>query len=232
MNLKKRISAVGIVFWLLGCVIVTGIEQQIQYKSSDAAMVYLINGSQGGNGSIFRMEKDNIIIVTTYHLLQDSESVQVYFPNWSTTNDIAISNYSNAEGTVILTNKEHDVGFVKVDAKQIGSEIKKNLKKILYNEKAYKLLEAGDAMEYCYLKWNNGVMSVVTQKGSIGHKNWYVKELKDYLIYNYCDVEPGMSGCAAVAEDGSYIGMMIGGNLNESGALSIQVIEKIYEDIE
>ena len=37
-----------------------------------------------------------------------------------------------------------------------------------------------------------------------------------------------MSGCAAVAEDGSYIGMMIGGVDNESGALSAKTIADIY----
>ena len=59
-----------------------------------------------------------------------------------------------------------------------------------------------------------------------------IEDFGDYFIYNYCDVEAGMSGCAAVAEDGSYIGMMIGGAINESGTLSAKIIEEIYKSVE
>ena len=87
-------------------------------------------------------------------------------------------------------------------------------------------------MEYRYLEWNGGHVSSTSQKGSIGHLNWYIEDFDDYFIYNYCDVTPGMSGCAAVSEDGTYIGMMIGGIDNESGALSVKKIEEIYASME
>ena len=90
----------------------------------------------------------------------------------------------------------------------------------------------GDYMEYRYLEWNGGHVSSTSRAGSIGHMNWYIEDFDDYFIYNYCDVQPGMSGCAAVSETGNYIGMMIGGVDNESGALSAKVIEKIYLEME
>ena len=92
-------------------------------------------------------------------------------------------------------------------------------------------LEIDDAMEYRFLEWNGGNVSSVKHKGKIGHTNWYIDDFDDYFIYNYCEVAPGMSGCAAVAEDGSYIGMMIGGVDNESGALSAKTIAGLYESM-
>ena len=221
MDLKRRICAAGIVLIACVCIIMTGIQKRERYDSASKAMVYLINGNQGGNGSIFRITEEELVIVTTYHLVKESEIIEVCFPNQLT-----------VVGNVILVNQEHDVGFIAVDLSQISMETRNEISCIFYDDKTYKSLKAEDSMEYRYLEWNDGLFLAITRPGSIGHMNWYVPELADYLIYNYCDVEPGMSGCAAVAEDGSYIGMMIGGSQNESGALSIQVIEKIYADIE
>ena len=191
------------------------------YDSASKAMIYLTNQAQGGNGSIYKIEEDRLVIVTTYHLLQDSEEVMVYFTDQTV-----------APGTIIKVNEEHDVGFVTVDMRELSPQTKEQIACVIYDEKAYDSLTIGDYMEYRYLEWNGGHVSSTSRAGSIGHMNWYIEDFNDYFIYNYCDVQQGMSGCAAVSEDGNYIGMMIGGVGNESGALSAKVIEKIYLEME
>ena len=196
-------------------------SKQAKYDSATKAMVYITNQDQGGNGSIYKIEDDRLVIVTTYHLVQDSDTVMIYLPDQSI-----------FQGEVLLVNKEHDVGFVTVDMEQVSEETLEKIDCVQYKEKIFDKLQTGDYMEYRYLEWNGGHVSATSQVGNIGHMNWYIEDFNDYFVYNYCDVEPGMSGCAAVAEDGSYIGMMIGGAINESGTLSAKTIEEIYAGIE
>ena len=196
-------------------------RKQEQYESATKAMVYITNQDQGGNGSIYKIEDDRLIIVTTYHLIQDSDTVMIY-----------LQDQSIWQGEVLLVNKEHDVGFVSVDMEQVSEETLEQIDCVRFRDKTFDKLQTGDHMEYRYLEWNGGHVSSTLQTGNIGHMNWYIEDFDDYFIYNYCEVEPGMSGCAAVAEDGSYIGMMIGGAINESGALSAKTIEEIYANME
>lgn len=218
--------------YIIGCIALTVIviccyiiavrkSKQEKYDSAIKAMVYITNQDQGGNGSIYKIEDDRLVIVTTYHLVQDSDTVMIYLPDQSI-----------FQGEVLLVNKEHDVGFVTVDMEQVSEETLEQIDYVRFDEKTFDKLQTGDYMEYRYLEWNGGHVSSTTSEGNIGHMNWYIEDFDDYFVYNYCDVEAGMSGCAAVAEDGSYIGMMIGGAINESGALSVKTIEEIYAGIE
>lgn len=218
---RKQVCFIAIVGMVIICTIYFRLSKSAIYESATKAMVYITNQEQGGNGSIYKIEDDRLIVVTTYHLLQDSDTVMVYFQDQTI-----------AEGNVIAVNEKHDVGFVVVDNSQLTTASLAELSSVVYDKASFDKVEAGDAMEYRYLEWNGGHVSATSQKGSIGHMNWYIEDFDDYFIYNYCDVTPGMSGCAAVAEDGTYLGMMVGGASNESGALSAQTIEKIYADIE
>lgn len=225
MKIKRKHICI---FVIIGIVVIYFIlfllrdrDRKAGFDSATKAMVYITNQEQGGNGSIYKIEDDRLVIVTTYHLLERASEVSVYFPNQTI-----------AGGTVVTVNEEHDVGFVEVDISQVTEETLKQLDAVQYDEEVYNQLDVGDYMEYRYLEWNGGNVSSTSQTGTIGHMNWYIENFDDYFIYNYCDVQPGMSGCAAVAEDGTYIGMMIGGVDNESGALSAQVIEKIYLGID
>ena len=218
--IRKQIYSVVMVFLALFWVLSVGIQQQDRYESASKAMVYITNEGYGGNGSVYKMSEDKLVIVSTYHLLQDSDDVMIYFPNQTV-----------VTGTVIGINEKHDVGFVEVNAEDMGDEARGDISAVYYSEKALEQLEIEEAMEYRFLEWNDGNVSAVTHKGKIGHTNWYIDDFDDYFIYNYCDVEPGMSGCAAVTENGSYIGMMIGGVDNESGTLSAKVIDEIYANL-
>ena len=221
---KRWICVAGvicIIIVLLLCLATSEKKKTEIYESTSKAMVYIKNEEQGGNGSIYRIDSDKLVIVTTYHLLQDSSEVMVFFPDQTV-----------APGVVLDINEEHDIGFVSVDCQELLPETKEQLACVKYDEQVYNSLEIGDYMEYRYLEWNGGHVSATSQEGSIGHMNWYIEDFDDYFIYNYCDVTPGMSGCAAVAKDGTYIGMMIGGMDNESGALSARVIEKIYSEMD
>ncbi len=219
----KRKQIYSVLFVLLALVWILSVvkQQQKKFESASKAMVYITNEGYGGNGSVYRITDTELVIVTTHHLLQDSEEVMIYFPYPAI-----------VKGTVVGVNKQHDVGFVEIRTEDITDEMLKDISTVYYDEKAVDALKIDDAMEYRFLEWNDGNVSSVKHKGKIGHTNWYIDDFDDYFIYNYCEVAPGMSGCAAVTEDGSYIGMMIGGVDNESGALSAKTIKEIYLSME
>lgn len=241
MNLKKRLLCFGAVAAIL-CIAFLGVIMEMQEKGKNEiiqneiiksgttgnerkenakkAMVYMQNGDSGGNGSIYKIEEDELIIVTTYHLLQNAEVIGLRF-------------YDNTyvEGTVLGVNEEHDVGFVTVKKEEIPDATLQKVASIQTEQTTYDSLVQGDPMEYCFLSYDGLFVCQESYYGTIGDMNWYVEDFGDYLIYNYCEVQPGMSGCAAIAEDGSYIGMVIGGYDNESAALSIRVIDKVYQEL-
>jgi len=218
----KRKQIYSVLFVLLALVWILSVvkQQQKKFESASKAMVYITNEGYGGNGSVYRITDTELVIVTTHHLLQDSEEVMIYFPYPAI-----------VKGSVVGVNKQHDVGFVEISTEDITDEMLRDISTVYYDEKAVDALKIDDAMEYRFLEWNDGNVSSVKHKGKIGHTNWYIDDFDDYFIYNYCEVAPGMSGCAAVAEDGSYIGMMIGGVDNESGALSARTIAGLYESM-
>ena len=218
----KRKQIYSVLFVLLALVWILSVvkQQQKKFESASKAMVYITNEGYGGNGSVYRITDTELVIVTTHHLLQDSEEVMIYFPYPAI-----------VKGSVVGVNKQHDVGFVEISTEDITDEMLRDISTVYYDEKAVDELKIDDAMEYRFLEWNDGNVSSVKHKGKIGHTNWYIDDFDDYFIYNYCEVAPGMSGCAAVTEDGSYIGMMIGGVDNESGALSAKTIAGLYESM-
>lgn len=239
MSGKKKIIATTVILVIAGLIVsfwgigswklenadkLPMIETDINAIDPDSvikAMVYMESGAAGGNGSIYEMTKEEVIIVTTYHLLQNAEKVNVRF-------------YDNmyAEASVIGTNEKHDVGFVSIPVDEVPVDTLKRIKAIQRNDNTYDSLMQGSPMTYYFLSFDGIFVCQEVYEGSIGAMNWYVEDFDDELIYNYCKVQPGMSGCAAVAEDGSYIGMVIGGYENESAALSIRVIDKVYQELE
>jgi serine protease Do len=105
---------------------VSGTETDINVIDPDSvikAMVYMESGAAGGNGSIYEMTEDEVIIVTTYHLLQNAEKVNVRF-------------YDNmyAEASVIGINEKHDVGFVSIPVDEVPVDTLKRIKAIQRND--------------------------------------------------------------------------------------------------
>lgn len=216
-----RIRAVVITLCMMLLILTVGIQEKERKDSAIKAMVFIEDNGYGGNGSVYKIEEEELVIVTTYHLLQNGEDVTVRFPD-----------NRAVEGTVLGVNEKHDVGFVTVQIEDIPSETLENVAVIRTKQSVYDSLEQGDYMEYCFLSYDGVFVCRERYQGTIGHMNWYVPDFDDHLIYNYCEVRPGMSGCAAVASDGSYLGMVIGGYDNESAALSIKVIDKVYQELE
>lgn len=180
-------------------------------------MVSIVAGKSVGNGSIYQINKEELILVTTKHLLEEEETVTVKFTNFET-----------AQGKVIAVSKEHDVGFVEVKRSLLTKETQKSIHAISCDSKHYGKLKQDDVMRYGVFT-KEGILEI--KEGKIGNPNWYVEEFSEYCLYNYCEATPGMSGCGSFLKDGTYIGMLLGGYDNESACLPITTIEETYHQL-
>ncbi len=219
MNRKKRLLLILNIamLFILSIVLVNMISRNKQKPENRIfpTMVHIFDGEYRGNGSILEKNKDEVILVTTKHLLENGDVTSVVF-----------FDETEATGKVVYVSIEHDIGFVSVSREQLTKECFGQIDEVDYSEKKYKKLKQDDFMQYAYLK-ESGFCAL--EKGRIGNPYWYVETFSDYTLYNYCEAVPGMSGCGTFDKNGRYIGMLIGGYDNESACLPLGVVIDEYK---
>ena len=191
-------------------------KSDLESKNIYSTAVYVEAGGYHGNGSIIKKGKDDIVIVTTKHLLDKGNHVDVTF--WGA---------ETKEGNIVYVSENHDIGFIKVPTDSLSDKTYQNISSIKYRKSVYKILKQDNIMQYI---WLNMEGSCDIKKGRIGNPSWYVEEFHDDMLYNYCSANAGMSGCGAFTVNNYYIGMLIGGYDNESACLPLPTILKIYKD--
>ena len=218
--MKKKILLLMNIILLMVFVIMASIlfvkNRQKPQNKIFPCMVMIYDGSYHGNGCVYKKNKDEIILLTTGHLLEQGENVTVSFQGGEQT-----------EGSVIFLSEEHDLGFVSVKTEQLSSDTRKKIKEITCHVSDYDKLQQNDFMQYGLL--NEDLIPYV-REGKIGNPCWYVEDFEDTMLYIYCEAVPGMSGCGAYDINGNYIGMLIGGYDNESACLPITVIKEAWEE--
>ena len=208
MSLQILLLAWAAVMWFFMPVS----DKEIMYPS----MTGIIDGSHYANGSIYAIEKERIIIVSTAHLLTRGNDVTVTFFDGT-----------SLPGRVVYFSSEHDVRFVEVSKEQITKETLEKLKPVR-RRFPLSFIREGDTMQYAVFHEDHTFRCI---QGTVGNPSFYVEEFKDFLIYNYCEAYPGMSGCGMFDQKGHYCGMLIGGYDNESAALSVELIEQLYKKL-
>lgn len=222
MQFNKKIFLfinIGLLFFLicmLTCIFIQ--TDNTAYKKVLPGIVGIRVGQYRGNGCILHKDEEKVILVTTRHLLDNGDDV-----------DVTFYDKSKVKGQVIFLSDQHDAGFVCIAAEQLTKETYKKIRAVKYRERQYKKLKQNDKMQYGIMD-HNDIVSV--KQGKIGNPNWYVEEFGDYMLYNYCEAVPGMSGCGAFDEHGNYIGMLIGGYDNESACLPVNTILELYKKLD
>ena len=218
-NIKKSLILVfnlTVILFLVPFLIYAINNSDLKTENIYSTAVYVEAGGYHGNGSIIKKGKDEIVIVTTKHLLDNGNHVDVTF--WGA---------ETKEGNIVYVSEDHDIGFIKVPTDSLSDKTYQNISSIKYRKSVYKTLKQDNIMQYIWLN-KEGTCDI--KKGRIGNPSWYVEEFNDDMLYNYCNANAGMSGCGAFTENNYYIGMLIGGYDNESACLPLPTILKIYKD--
>ncbi len=217
---KKKIIIINIIVILLFIMVLGFLiyRKNIRSYNINATSVYMEVGNYHGNGSIIKMDKNEIVIVTTKHLLDEGNEVTITFFGGE-----------SVESNQVFVSNQHDIGFVKVPIMGLSEKTMQVIEAVKYKRSVYKHLKQENIMQYVYMD-KEGLVEI--EKGRIGNPSWYVEEFQDIMIYNYCKAKTGMSGSGAFTEDNYYIGMLIGGFENESVCLPLPVILEILKQQE
>lgn len=171
-------------------------------------------GNYMGCGSILSMSEEEIILVSCKHLLQYGYDVEVTF-----------FDSSKALGQVTYLSDQFDVAFAKIEIKQIAPDTLVKLRYLKIDENRFSTLQEGDSMFLLGLEAGG----YSTRTGSIANPSEYFVEFNSFMIRNHCEGEPGMSGGGTFDENGNYLGLLVGGLLEDTATLSYEVILQEYE---
>lgn len=173
-----------------------------------------------GSGSVFAMDKDEIIIVTNRHVIQyfDSDSRVVFF------------NGAECCGRVLGFSESADIGFISVSEDALLWDDKKNLRAVGKRKAAYDELKENS----CFFMINmaDGPSDPVIYKGAVVDKARYLADYGMEMLYGDGAAVPGMSGSGIFDYYGNYIGTLSGAtDQYELAGVPLKTVLSEYEKI-
>lgn len=201
------------------------------YENVHDCIVRISMGRAYGSGIIWKITSDNVIIATNKHVLEywDEQISNVRFSQ---------GYYASAE--ILGVSEEYDVGFLKVDNKELDYTQLEQLRYVHYDMDSYSNMREGDEI-FCV--GTKGIYSADDEddilrgeiyfKGSIGSMWQYIDEFGEYMIYGYGYGTPGVSGGGTFDARGNLIGMISGGTeIGETASVPLTVIIEAYDKID
>lgn len=187
------------------------------YNQVRNSIVKIDMGEISGSGVVFTIDEDEIVIVSSGHLLEQYDSGIVTF-----------SNGAIAVGWVQGISSASDVGFMTVLISDLDEEKTSRIETVKYDLEYFEKIT--DGTEIFQVGSTSGVAADF-YLGSISAKEWYFEEFDSYMLYNFCKATPGMSGGGCFTNDGKLIGLVSGSYMEESCALPLPAIIEAYEEV-
>ncbi|NLL77532.1 MAG: trypsin-like peptidase domain-containing protein [Clostridiales bacterium] len=189
------------------------------YENVKAGIVKISTGNFYGSGVIWEMNEKEIIIISNKHLLE----------NWQEDGCITFWNGITSGGRIVKLSSLYDLGFLKVDIKDLAYEDLISLKEVKKDETAYAGLKAGDAVFHVGSADGAGENMY---EGTVASPFWYIKEFDSYMLYGFGFGKPGMSGGGTFDAYGNFVGMLTGGtDTDETASLPITSILEEYSSL-
>jgi len=173
-----------------------------------------------GSGSIFMMDRDEIIIVTNRHVIQyfDSDSRVVFF------------NGAECCGRVLGFSESADIGFISVREDALLWDDKKKLRAVGKREAAYDGLKENSCFFMINMAGNPA--DPVIYKGEVVDKARYLEDYGMEMLYGDGAAVPGMSGSGIFDYYGNYIGTLSGAtDRYELAGVPLKTVLSEYEKI-
>lgn len=174
-------------------------------------------GSYWGSGVIWQINEDNVLIISSRHLLRHQDYSYVRFYNGK-----------EASGRLLALSSSYDVGFLLADIGEWDYDSRMELRGIPLDRADFPQIESGDEI---FLVGSTDGVACNIYEGTVADPNYYFEEFDAYMIYNYCKGKPGMSGGGTYDRYGYFIGMITGGLGEETASLPADNIEEEYEKL-
>lgn len=189
-------------------------DLQIIYLEASRCIVRIEMGQYAGNGVIWRMEEEGMVIAANKHLLREAAYGTVTF-----------SDGTSLQAEVMAYSQEYDLGFLFIPRENLTSEVLRECYEVrtkgrTEGEKVIQIAYSQENAKGCY-------------EGNVVGET-FVPEFQASMLETKCYSKAGMSGGGVFDEEGFLIGMIAGGEA-EAGA-SVRESEITYsifaEDIE
>lgn len=194
-----------------------GMEENVQKAEQEnrPCVVRISMGAFYGSGVILDIAEDGVVIATNKHVLQ-----------YGDTGRVAFEKGFEAEGRVWAVSGSYDVGFLTVPWEELSVEEFRRLRKVAVSRACGEELAYGDEI---FIIGSEDAAADCAYEGSVIDAWWYIEDFGSYMIYTDCYGKPGMSGGGTFDAHGHYIGMLTGGNGENTASLPLNVILEEYE---
>lgn len=187
-------------------------------KASAGMMVQITAGDLSGSGILWKMQEENVVILTAGHVLARTDgNVQITF-----------SDGLQLQARNFLINEEVDLAFVTVDKSEIPVEHAAEYCLANVDEDSAGKLQRGDRI--IVMASATGV-AVDAYEGKLLEPWIYVEDFGQYMMLVKADAEPGESGGGIFDERGCFLGILCGENMDgELAAVPVSVISAFSEN--
>lgn len=183
-----------------------------------------------GNGVVWKVESDNVWVVTAAHVLEKNASTGQVVVTFTLRDDAGSIEMCCNQYEVV---QDADLAFLCLDREggqdASGSPLSLTFTQVNLPEKeSYDALQAGAVVQLAGLENGNWK----TYEGTLTESWIYVEDFAQYMLAAKCAINPGMSGCGLYDENHDLIGIVSGGNEDgELVAVPLPVVEAKWEKV-
>lgn len=193
-------------------------DLQQAYENVVCSAVKIDVSGYYGSGSIFRITKEEMIVVSNSHILE----------YWDENSFVTLGDGRVVSGTVMFLSADYDVGFLKVPIQEFLYEELFTYRSVRSSDRSITEIMPGE--EFLVIDIMGDLYSPEMYEGIINDTWYYIEEFNNNMIHGYCAGYPGMSGGGMFDAYGNYIGMVTGGNLEgELAGVPLNIILQEYK---
>ena len=198
---------VGFLSWLMDGNQMEDAEMQVVYQLARRSIVKVVVKDAAGSGIVWKINDDSIVIVSNKHLLMKDVKAQVTF-----------CNEESADAEMIGYSQQYDIGFLKVDNKNITANILRDIYEAVpaedFTDEADEPVEQSVLQIGADLSGNKEHFSTGTVLG-VG----YEPVFNTNVLKTKCYSKAGMSGGGVFDAGGRLLGMISGGEVAEDAEI-------------
>ena len=191
----------------------------LQEKAA-GVMVQINTGELLGSGIIWSMNKENMVIVTAAHVIEEAQNPEITL----------------ADGTILesrdnlwhwRTVSDCDLGIITIPMEEIPEENLAECRYVSVDKEAYDNLQPEDII---LVMGSRDSVAGNAYQGKLIESWIYMEDYSQYMMLAFTYAKPGMSGGGVFNQNGQFIGILSGAD--EQGNLAILPLSLILREID
>lgn len=198
---------VGFLSWLTDGDQMEDARMQVVYQLARRSIVKVVVKDAAGSGIVWKINDENIVIVSSRHLLMKDVKAQVTF-----------CDEESADAEIMGYSQQYDIGFLKVEDKNVTANILRDIYEVVpaedFSDEADTLTQQSVLQIGADLNGNKEHFATGTILG-VG----YEPVFNTNVLRTNCYSKAGMSGGGVFDAYGRLLGMISGGEVAEDAKI-------------